>query len=397
MKGNLFLKPLLSMGIVALLLAVNWVATASSQVNSDVYLPILLKPLPAQNADNCKPAAASQYEMVRTGWPRQPDRMPTVGTVKAAVIFVDFSDAVSTKTPQEIYSFVSPGAADIFSTMSYNQMNYVLEPHFVMLRMSQPGSTYNTTTADGQFNYMEEAMNLADAAVDFSDADQIVVLNDPDTSPFFNGPAFVSAPFWDGLEADGNTIYSGTTSGRDLSGWGAAWLNHETGHNMGLPDIYSYNDSGFATHRFVGGFSSMGLISGNAPDLFAYEKWFLGWLRDDQIFCHETSEISITLTPVETADGLKAVMVPTGPSTLIVVESRRNLGLDINMAEGGVVVYKIDASIETGNGTIEVFPKDAPPFYNSAPLGMGETITVDGVTIEVVGVSAESDTIKVTK
>src|SRR5207247_1671509 len=101
--------------------------------------------------------------------------------------------------------------------------------------------------------------------------------------------------------ADGKTFTNGATSGADLLVWGYKWLNHEVGHTMGLVDLYAFQGDG---HRFVGGFSMMGLISGLAPEYFAYERWLLGWLDDAQVSCQQSTDSTVTLTPIEQNGGL---------------------------------------------------------------------------------------------
>ncbi len=78
-----------------------------------------------------------------------------------------------------------------------------------------------------------------------------------------------------------------------MPAWGFLWLNHESGHTMGLPDLYAYqyDPANYDDqHRFVGGFGLMGYIDGNAPEFFAFERWQLGWLEDSQIICQPEGE-----------------------------------------------------------------------------------------------------------
>ena len=60
---------------------------------------------------------------VGIGFPRIANRMKSVGTLTINVIFVDFSDAASTKTPQEVYSILTPTAETYFNTVSYGKLN----------------------------------------------------------------------------------------------------------------------------------------------------------------------------------------------------------------------------------------------------------------------------------
>ena len=129
--------------------------------------------------------------------------------------------------------------------------------------MSKPTTAYgwNALSFNLHHAYIQEALNLA-TSVDFSQNDAFVIVSNPDAGALSNGPAFVASPGF-GVTAGAKTFLNGSTSGRDLLVWGAYWLNHEMGHTMGLPDLYAFSGS---AHRFVGGFSLMGLISGHSRE-----------------------------------------------------------------------------------------------------------------------------------
>jgi hypothetical protein len=187
------------------------------------------------------------------------------------------------------------------------------------------------------------------------------------------------------------------TSGRDLIGWGAFWLNHEMGHTMSLVDLYGFTGS---AHRFVGNFSLMGLISGFAREYFGWERWQLGWLDDAQVNCaSQPGTTDVTLSPIERAGGLKLIVIPTGPTTAIVVESRRAEGYDTNGSwTPGVLVYSIDTSIPTGSGVLKVLPvNDSDSNKGTAPLAVGGSMTVNGVTVEFVSTNGNGDRVRVTR
>ncbi len=59
---------------------------------------------------------------VTLGFPRSPDRLPSVGDVNIAVIFVDFPDAPASATVGEQLAKISPGTETFFSTVSYGAL-----------------------------------------------------------------------------------------------------------------------------------------------------------------------------------------------------------------------------------------------------------------------------------
>ena len=106
---------------------------------------------------------------------------------------------------------------------------------------------------------------------------------------------------------------------RSLS-WGYRWINHEFGHTVGLPDLYSYNTTigGTRVNQFfwVGGWNIMGNIGGHANDYSGFEKYKLRWLRDDQVDGVSTAGTTPhAITPLETPGGSKIVVIRTGVST----------------------------------------------------------------------------------
>ena len=82
-----------------------------------------------------------------------------------------------------------------------------------------------------------------------------------------------------------------------------------------------------------------------------------GWIDQGQLTClHGAGEVTATISPAATASGLKAVVVPTGPSTAFVIEARRRSGQDARLCEEGVLIYRVDALVHSGAGPIRVQP-----------------------------------------
>ena len=341
------------------------------------------------------------FTNVGFGLPNPSYKLPSVGAVKTIVLFADFPDVPAVQTPEEALSIISPNAEKFFNDISYGKMTWTLEPHLTWLHLSQPSSHYGEAirSYEGHLEFIQEAVSLADAAVDFSTADSVVVMVPPEATAVGYGPAF-GANEGQGYTADGKIFSNGVTSGADVPAWGFLWLNHESGHTMGLPDLYSYqydpanyNDQ----HRFVGGFGLMGYIDGNAPEFFAFERWQLGWLEDTQIICQLEGEQTTTITPIEMSGGVKAIMIPINDSKVIVIESRRPIGYDSSLIKSGALVYTVDTSIYSGEGTLVVYPiLENDPYRDQSPLANGESITVENVTITVTDSSDDGDTVQVT-
>ena len=365
------------------------VATAGAVTGSAPITVTLGDPLAA-----CRLPA--RFSDVGLGLPRIANRQKATGDVRIAVVFVDFSDAVATRTPQNVFAILSPTSEDYFRAVSYGRMNLILEPSFVWRRMSGATTQYgwSALTHLNHRTYIQEAVNLAEP-VNFAGSDAITVISNPDAGALFNGPTFIGSPN-SGITADGKLFMNATTSGRDLLGWGGYWLNHEVGHSMGLADLYAYSGSG---NRFVGGFSLMGRISGHAREYFAWERWLLGWIDDAQVSCAQAGTNEVVLSPVERSGGVKMVVIPTGSTSALVVESRRAEGYDTNGPfTPGALVYFIDTAVASGNGVLQVLPlNDADAIKGSAPLQPGQSLSSGGMTITYLSQETAGDRVRIVR
>lgn len=339
------------------------------------------------------------------GFPRNANRIPSTGTVRVTVLMVDFPDAVATKTPAEAYAMIS-GATATFNEMSYGKMVYTMTPNLQWLRMDKNSTEYNFSTYNTHLEYIKKAVDLADATVDFSNTDLIVVLANPDSQGIGSrGPTLTTSPGY-GITADGHEILNAITSAYDLNEWGSIWLNHESTHALGLVDLYAYKPSANTAAGllpYTGGFSYMGYnsFSSNAPGLTAWERWVLGWLDDSQVLCSNPSidgEINTLITPIGTTGGQKAVVVPVSATKVVVVESRRADGIDANISKTGALVYTVDSSIDSGYGPVRVYPKGAAddPLFTQSTRTTGESVTTSGIKVEVISSTSEGDTVRIT-
>ncbi|MEO3408434.1 hypothetical protein AAFN85_31260 [Mucilaginibacter sp. CAU 1740] len=341
----------------------------------------------------CKlPHANPSYDL-GLGFPRDGYRQKTTGTVNVAVIFVDFSDAQAVRTPQNIFGYMSPGAENFLSSVSFEKQTVVFRPLFKWFRMSKPSTAYgwNALTFNLHQAYIQEAVNLADPEYDFSQIDQIVIMSNPDGGALFNGPAFIGVP-GNGIVADGRVILNAVTSGQDLKVFTSLWFPHEFGHCMGLPDLYRY---AAPQQVFVGDFSLMANILGTAPTQNAWEKWFLGWFSDSQVISVTgQGSGSAKLTPVELPDGPKLLVFPLDATSAVIVEDRRALTEDQNLMKAGPLVYLMDTKISNGYGPMKVLPIETDDqTRRDAPLSVGASVTYGGVTLTCTASSADGSTI----
>lgn len=340
-----------------------------------------------------------------TDWSKQ---MRPIGDVKAIMLFVDFPNAVASSGTQAYYDHLVPNAVQFFRTVSYGQFRLTVDAPQRWYRMSRNDRDYGfayLTPPEVQAVYIDEAMRLADNDVDFSQYQAVYVV------PPRNASAMAFSPEWNDYRGvvvhDGKVFKNGVTFGQDAWYWGYKIFNHENGHDMGLPEDYNATGQG-PTFAFTGGWDVMGNLGGHAPDLFAWEKWKLGWLTDSQVACVRGAEsATVTLSPIEQAGGTKMAVVRTGRDTAWVAEVRQRIGVDSGACDKGVLIYKVDSSKTNGAGTIRV--SDSHPNtsacndpFGDAPydLGPGEVaMFYDAATrtrFELLATAGSGYTVRVT-
>jgi M6 family metalloprotease-like protein len=115
---------------------------------------------------------------------------------------------------------------------------------------------------------------------------------------------------------------------------------HETGHALGLPDYYDYDD-GVGPKGGIGGMDQM---DGNWGDHNAFSKWVLGWL-EPRTFNQDLHDVVLSPTD-EFPDA--AVFMHGDPVTdpyaeYYLVQVRRGAGNDAELPSQGVLIWHVDA------------------------------------------------------
>jgi M6 family metalloprotease-like protein len=341
------------------------------------------------------------------GWGSTESFAPSTGTVKAKMIFVDFPDAPANDSTTALYNELAPGATSWFKTASYGKLNLDVTAdtsHFYRMPAASDSYGYQRgLTSAAHRKYIQDALNAVGRSVDFKGTQLLYVVATRAAPAISFSPTYMSSV----TAADGTVIGHTVTFGQDLWTWGSKVVNHETGHTMGLPDLYPFTG---VTTQYVGGWDLMGLISGPSPDRFAWHKWKQNWINDSQVDCVTVpGTTSHTLTPIETASGSKMTVIKTSDTRAVVAEVRSDKGVDSATCATGVLVYTVDTSVTTGSGPIVV--QDARPDsggcdgaeLNDATFGYGSGQVsvfhdaVSGASITVTGHHGDNYTISVTK
>jgi M6 family metalloprotease-like protein len=335
-----------------------------------------------------------------TAYPR-PER-----ELDAVMIFLAFPDAEPRFSPSELAADYFPDTTRFFDRASYGRFRLRAHPQQTWIRMPEEATSYEIRRdwdPDLRSRYLRDAVDAADASVDFTRYDIVYLVADPE-APGVDPDATKVVNFDRPLRADGEdlrrivTLFERHPPDRNV-------LAHETGHVFDLPDLYHRPEDGRAdwdTH--VGDWDLMGSQFGLAPEPFGWHKWKLGWLREDQVTCVPANSTTLsTLDPLTapvlpgTSGGKRLLMVRTGESSVLAIEARGASGNDAEICAEGVLVYRVHSEKPSGEGPIEVLdghPDTAAcrdtsvhPTLADAALGIGESLLAreDAVRVTVEG------------
>jgi M6 family metalloprotease-like protein len=301
------------------------------------------------------------------GFPIHGQALPATGTLRATLLLVDFPDAADGPASiAEAEENLRSGVAYL-EQVSRGRLDVEVTTTPSWIRMPHPSSDYpfdRGLTYDDHVRYVRDAVEAADATVDFAGTDVVWV------SATRAAPAISFSPTTNHLDvtADGRRLTHAVTFGQDQWGWGGLVLAHETGHTLGLPDLYLFD--GPDAHAAVGEWDLMGLISGEAPELLAWHRWMLGWIDDDEVVCavpgagRGPSADLVPLADLTAGDDLgagedAALVLRLSDARAVVVENRQALRWDGALTRPGALVTSVDVAERTGRGPIRVV--DATP------------------------------------
>ncbi|MBA2951373.1 M6 family metalloprotease domain-containing protein [Streptomyces himalayensis] len=298
------------------------------------------------------------------GMPTATGYARSTGTVRALNLMVDFPDVPGEGSAADRLAEFFPQTRDWFRTSSYGRLDYRPEaPIRHWLRMPKRFTDYGIQRGapfdPGYRRLVDDIIAVADPDVDFRAYDLVNVLITPNAGPSaldtvlsvtFAGNH--DAPVADGVPiANASFVYSRQDDGSgtyDETGYRV--LPHENGHVFGLPDLYTQEGGGAVGHWDI-----MSEDWGANNDLLGWHKWKLGWLDNTQISCASTRGTSEhLLTPLSRSGGPKLLFIPLTKTTGYAVEVRTQAGNDEAVCKPGVLVYRVDADIDTGHGPITV-------------------------------------------
>jgi M6 family metalloprotease-like protein len=376
---------------------------------------------PTDNVESCKIKEVSNSRgMTGAGFPAWKSLTPNLGTVKWALIPVEFSDMrgdanfrsrvdEQMKLLSEWYATVSEGKFKVewvvlnkWVTLPGKASDYYIE------------RSANLRDAANGPKLFKDAMNAADPIFDFTNIRTVNFILPPGQNVVLES----SQGFpWDEAVKE-YVSKEGPISSFSIPGvffdqigreYWSYWA-HEFGHAIGLPHVGASRGSLPPFNPF----DLMGGQDGPMRELSGWLRFYGTWLPDEKVYCKDSSKVKsvdITLAPLSSSEsGLKFTILPITSTKAVMIESRRATKFSCGPKSlNGVLVYTYDATLGHGdNFLLPVVPKDrkAPVAYFYQPcivesfpdplLYEGDKVTIEGLTIEVL-TSGNYDRIRITK
>jgi M6 family metalloprotease-like protein len=387
-------------------------------------IPYALPSVLTDNIELCKIKEVSKSRgMTGAGFPEWNSLTPKTGTVKWALIPIDFSDLPGEKNFRsriddqmkllsEWYLTVSEGkfkiewvVADKWVRLPETTKNYVI-----------PLSVNLNNAVNGP-KFFKDAMDAADPVFDFTQIQTVnFILPSGQT---FIGEGSQGFP-WDqavkDYVSDEGSIASYSIPGQffDLPGktYWSYWA-HEFGHAIGIPHVG-------ASRGETPPFNPLDLMGGQdgpSRELSGWLRFYARWLPDEKVYCKETknlTSVELTLAPLSGKEtGIKLAIIPVNSTKAVLIESRRvtKFSCTTPTPRNGVLVYTYDATLGHGENFLtsvspigRILEQDSCGSLNGRSGGPtkdellheGDKVTVEGITIEVL-VNKNLDKIKINK
>jgi M6 family metalloprotease-like protein len=251
---------------------------------------------------------------------------PTTGTLHIGMLFLDFADSPGPTEPEALYAANIPRVVDWYSTVSYGALQLDVKPLARWLRLPHTLAQYQQMNFEGA---VEAAVAEADPSFDFASVDALYLV--------VAMPSLASTVIdEDPIRADGAAIHSWTWLATGSLSRLPFVAIHETGHILGLPDLYNERVPA-SQHTW-----DVMTAAPTGGGMFAWHRLKLGWVAPREIRCRtRKGTTDVTLTPVERAGGVKAVISRVGRQA-VVVEVRRAVAEDAGLCRTGVLVYRVD-------------------------------------------------------
>lgn len=356
----------------------------------------------------------AQHHFV-SGFGLYAERAPLTRNPVIQFVTIDFPDLPGKQSPVADLRDVTDFLGKYWSSQVTNPINLEFKIPTTYIRMPLNVVDYKMNIdffspewkPNTAFDYVREAVRIADSVIDFSKADVMVIavpkeVTRQQVAAFIaesSEARFPSQGFQTNEKKIMNTlVMAGPSNNKDgeLLNWA-----HELGHNFGLTDIRNTENKAMQNSSDLGIYDLMN--SALAPELLGWNRFIVGALNDGQVRCVTSGTTTHLIRPIEMpTDEEKLVVIPTGRFTAIAIESRRAIGFDAPMgtASEGVIVYEIDTTIPYNQSTMKLVPRVGSidsQWRRDSALKLGDSVSTQGWKITVVESGEFGDVVRVEK
>lgn len=375
--------------------------------------------------------------------------LPASGTLRVAVLFVDFSDTVADHSTREEADVGLPYVEQYLEASSYGKLDIEFVPVHRWLRVDHTAAEnverfgHHLLEADGELT--NRAVEQASDDLDISTVDAVMVV--------FPSSHFETGTLYPPRDVGGKrmpVMWLNTfpvERPRVPRFWGADGAN-QIGHLVGLPSLFRYPgerdiqpatgevwvyadwglmnlDSYFLAPKEHAGLLEVWHVADGTTitnhnyrlrpeEMLAWNRWHLDWLEEQQVSCVTGHDATVELSPIaDPGDGVAMVVIPQNSYSAIVLESRRELGYDAdrqrrlqdgtratlpNLFEEGVLVYTVNTSLGSGQSPIRFAGDSGSGWLAQDPiLTIGESVVVAGYEITVTADDGDTHTVQIRK
>lgn len=316
--------------------------------------------------EDCRPPTFVRG--VHEGFPVESSALPSTGSARITSIYVDFSDAPGDPAAIAGYEQMLDQGGTILSTQSGDRLTLERSTSGTWDRLPVTAAEYQAVDPnDVARRLLTDTVSVVDGHVDFSSTDVLWLILAPSviTSTSEELHNNVEIP-----TAEGTVTRAIVFNGADFEPEKEWLVVHESGHSLGLPDLYSaFAEDADFIHRFAGGWDPMGAtFSARGREFLGWHLWRLGWIEDDAVSCVVHGTLGAVLIDSVGLRGHSTIaVVRVSEFEVIVVESRHADRYDEFLAgtATGALVYRVNTDLGSGYGPIRVvMPDGVPPFVD---------------------------------
>lgn len=374
------------------------------------------------SVEPCRLPELEQKHETGVGFPVRDKFVDITKPVNIFILAISFPDIVPSKTPAKDHQDILEGLQKFWDRQSTNGVtfNYTIPDDYRMMPDTAAsydmGDTYQERMKNGNLDYYaaqerrlaDDAYALYDDDYDFSEIDWVIMMwpREGTNEQFASfSPNTYMADFDIPPVIDGKSMQHLTVPGDDEQRDPFNWI-HESGHHLGLTDFgfEGPTDQTGVEHR---GYYDI-MTSYRNMELFAWHRFLLGILNDDQIDCKTDSTTTTHLIrPVsDKTTETKAVVIPTGkPGVALVLESRKRQGYDVLLGElgEGLIAYEVNTANTIhwgGNSAIQMISPKRPEVADirfAQAFQVGEGFCHAGIRVDVLEAGSFGEVVSVTK